>query len=170
MRTDTTALIVPLLPLQTLLQPFLLEHIRSPAAQVPPHITLHVPFLPLISITSKVLDDIGQLCAVISPFAVRLATFKRFPLAGVVYLQPEPTEPFLELSRAIQRRYPEAPPDFPDPVMHLTLAYGYAATELDNIEHLFTQLYSQHLPLEAEATTVSLYVKQDNIWREHLIN
>ncbi|MBA3468791.1 MAG: 2'-5' RNA ligase family protein [Herpetosiphonaceae bacterium] len=169
MRPDLTALIVPLHQLTPLLQPFLLQHVQSPAATVPPHITLHMPFLPATAITPRVLSDLAQLCAATPAFDSKLGNLSRFPQAGVLYLEPDPDTALLALSTEIQRRYPEAPADFPEPIMHLSLSYAYAAADLDRIERLFKQAYQQDLPLNAAATSVSLYVKRNNVWHEHTV-
>ena len=69
-----------------------------------------------------------------------LATL-RFPDA-VLYLAPEPDEPFRQPTMAIWHRYPETPPDsgkWPDIVPYLSVAWVKDEQLLDRIADDFAQ-------------------------------
>jgi hypothetical protein len=170
MPPDATALAMPLRQLSPLLQPFLLEHVQASAARVPPHLTIHLPFLPFDAITESVREDLARLFASVACFPVTLRHTNRFPQAGVLYLEPDDPAPLLAISSAVWGRFPAAVPDFPEPIMHLTIAHGnHDAAALDRLEDIFHRRYGNLLPFHATASEVVLYVKQDNEWQEHLV-
>ena len=170
MRPDATALAIPLRQLSPLLQPFLLEHVQSSAAKVPPHLTIHLPFLQFDAITENVQEDLARLFAAHAGFTVTLRHTNRFPQAGVLYLEPDDPGPLLAISSAIWQQFPAAVPDFSEPTMHLTIAHGnHDAAALDRLEDLFHRRYGHLLPFHATASEAVLYVKQDNEWQEHLV-
>ena len=85
------------------------------------HITLLGPWLANPSQTD--LDTVARIMATAEPFEVTLATIETFP-DGLIYLRPEPDEPFRELTAALVDAFPHCPPyagEFPNPVPHLTL-------------------------------------------------
>ena len=74
---------------------------------------------------------------------------------------PEPTESFHNLSEAIREEFLlEA---VGRPVFHLTLA-GWHPSELDRIEQTFRVRYADQLPIEAQATDISLYERVGQMW------
>ncbi|NUP83938.1 MAG: 2'-5' RNA ligase family protein, partial [Nonomuraea sp.] len=92
----------------------------SAAEGVPAHVTVLYPFLPFELVDTSAL---AELFAAWASFDVEFRGFGHFP--GVLYLAPEPAEPFRELTTAVAERWPEAPPyggAFPDVVPHLTVA------------------------------------------------
>jgi 2'-5' RNA ligase superfamily len=109
-------------------------------AGVPMHVTLLYPFAPPFLIDEALLSD---LFGGFEPFDYRLGALRSFD-DGTVYLAPEPAEPFVRLTWAVRRRWPEYPPyggDLRDPVPHVTVPPGHADRE--RIETL--------LPLEGRA-------------------
>src|SRR5262249_10545663 len=73
------------------------------------------------------------IAAAAEPFSFRLVRIERFP--EVLYLAPEPAQPFVQLTQAFARRFPDFPPyggQFSSVVPHLTVAHAPAA-ELDRI-------------------------------------
>lgn len=136
-----TALLVPLpgLPLT-----------RPPAGAPPHHVTVVYPFIGLRRVDERLRRDLQETFGELPAFDVRLTAVRRFP--GVLYLAPEPAEPFVRLTEAAVRRWPDHPPyggRFEQVVPHLTLAEGPAPAGL--IEQV-TAL----LPLTARAEQVSL--------------
>jgi len=128
---------------------------------MPPHITVRSPFKPAGSIDAQVLNTLEAICAAFPQFAFTLARTNRFTDPGVLYLMPEPVDPFITLHRHIQTHFPVNPQD--DPVMHLTLA-GWHPTELDQIEAEFYREYGDRLPVGARATKICLFEQRENQW------
>jgi 2'-5' RNA ligase superfamily len=89
---------------------------------LPPHITVLFPFLPARRVDDAALvDTLGAFPA----FDFALTAIGRFP--GVLYLTPEPAAPFLALTEACVRRWPDHPPyrgAYAEVIPHLTLAEG----------------------------------------------
>lgn len=156
---DITAIVV-VVPEAAFTQPF---RVKYTSALMPAHITLHVPFKIRKQIDEKVLNTLAELFKAYSQFSFTLTRTARFSDTGVMYLVPEPAESLLALSRAIQARYPDTPPDYPDPIMHLTLGLC-KPQELDRLEQEFNHEYGARLPIKANATEVCIFEQNDNAW------
>jgi len=85
------------------------------------HITLLGPWLP--APTEAELEQVAQVLDAVPAFDFTLAEFGEFP-DGLIYLRPEPVEPFAQLTAQLVAAFPQCPPyggAFPQPVPHLTL-------------------------------------------------
>ncbi len=101
-----------------------MDHDPSASAGIPPHVTLMYPFLPPAHLTEQVVNELERLAANVTPFDFVLTNVREFG-QGVVYLEPEPAEPFVTLSNEIGRRFGLLPfgGEFGDVLLpHLTLA------------------------------------------------
>jgi len=93
--------------------------------EMPPHVTVLYPFRRSRRLEPDVEAALGEIASDARPFDVTLARIGRFP--GVVYVAPEPAAPFIALTEACVRRWPEHPPfggRFAEVVPHLTLQEG----------------------------------------------
>jgi 2'-5' RNA ligase len=91
---------------------------------IPPHVTLLHPFAPAEAIDDCV-ERLGELFAAVPIFEVTFRELRRWP--GMLYLAPEPPEPFASLTEAIVERWPAYPPYegiHETVIPHLTVAYG----------------------------------------------
>jgi 2'-5' RNA ligase len=107
----------------------------DPAAAlgVPAHVTVLFPFMAPERIDAAVLGQAQAILSAVAPFAFRLTRIDRFP--GVLYLAPEPAEPFIALTHAFARAFPEFPPyggQFATVVPHLTVGH-VEDPELDRV-------------------------------------
>ena len=119
-----SVVLVPALDVGQLVRELRIQYDPSAAAGVPPHITLMFPFIPPSDLTEAIVDSLGTLISTTRGFEFVLARVKQFE-QGVVYLEPEPAEPFAQLTREISRQFQILPfgGDFGDePVTHLTVA------------------------------------------------
>ena len=96
--------------------------------------TLLHPFIPAEAIDERCLAELRSLFAASARFDVRFETVRRWP--GMLYLAPEPPEPFARLTEAIAERWPDYPPYeriHDEVIPHLTVAYGddQLLTEVD---------------------------------------
>src|SRR5262245_51163884 len=158
MLLNESALMVLVPEAEPLVKPFRDRYDPSAAAGVPAHITLLYPFKHPDEVDQMVLDDLNQCFHRCAPFRFALAPIRRFPDA-VLYLAPEPDEPFRELTLAIWDRYPETPPyggKWPDIVPHLSVAWVKDEHQLDSIAADFAQSSRERLPIRATATEVAL--------------
>ena len=80
----------------------------SAALGVPAHITLLHPFMAPERVDASVLERVTAIARSLAAFRFRLASIARFP--GTLYLAPVPAEPFVALTRALWREFPEHPP------------------------------------------------------------
>lgn len=101
-----------------------MDHDPSASVGMPPHVTLMYPFLAPRALTEQVIQALERLVGNAPPFDFTLARVREFE-QGVVYLEPEPAEPFIRLTSDIARSFGLKPfaGEFGDvPVPHLTLA------------------------------------------------
>lgn len=99
----------------------------KPSVGVPAHITLVFPFVPALQLDQGVIASLAEIVGGVDAFEFELREPARFP--GTLYLAPKPASPFIRLTEAIVRRFPEYPPyegEFESVVPHLTVAHGDA--------------------------------------------
>lgn len=135
------------------------------AAGVPAHITVLFPFISPDLITN---NDLARTTATFQrfrPFEFKLERVGRFPES--LYLVPEPSEPFISLTKAIAREFPEYPPyggKFTEIVPHLTVANRSA--ELSTIaEKELSEIMKELGPIHAVCNVVELYENSSGHWR-----
>jgi hypothetical protein len=136
----------------------------SASAGIPAHVSIIFPFLDIDRISTAVIEDLRTLIGARGPFTVRFDECRRFP--GVLYLAPEPDQPFRALTESMARRWPEAPPyagQFTDVIPHLTVADGPPPGVFDEVEAALTE----QLPITATISSVSLFVSDGDRWRHH---
>ena len=126
-------------------------------ASVPSHITLYHPFFAPDETTPEVRRRIAEVAAATPRFDFTVSSVSRFP-AGLMYLAPEPADPFLDLIAGLRQEFREVSPywDQYDEVMpHLTVAdpaVGDAAAHLARIEAII----SEQLPIRCAAHDIVL--------------
>ena len=138
----------------------------SAAAGVPAHITLLYPFKPPDEVDQAVLRRLRCCFQRFAPFRFSLAPIRRF-IDGVLYLTPEPDEPFRQLVLAIWDQYRETPPyggKWPDIVPHLSVAWVKDEQQLDRIADDFAKASHGRLPIPATAAQVTLMEKRSGHW------
>lgn len=156
-----TAIIVPLeLPAP-------LERIRQAGdpmtrLDVPAHVTLLFPFMPRDTVGETDIEAVAAIVARQPAFEVALADVRRFPsseggLDAVLWLAPEPAEPFVRLTSAIATAYPAYPPyggDHDEVIPHLTMATADPA-QFDRLEAEIRA----HLPVRRAVDRAALLVE-----------
>ena len=89
------------------------------------HITVLYPFIDSRKLVEAMDVALAECFAAAEPFDFVLRDVQRFP--SVVYLAPDPADPFVALTHAVVERWPERLPyegRFGSVVPHLTVAYG----------------------------------------------
>jgi 2'-5' RNA ligase len=134
----------------------------KPSNGVPAHVTILFPFARAAQIDGSLLDELQALFARLPAIRFDLREARRFP--GVLYLAPEPPDPFVSLTEVVVASYPGFPPyggEFDSIVPHMTAAEGDAAV-LDEAEADIRHA----LPIAAEANEVVLLEEtQPNLGR-----
>ena len=133
---------------------------------VPAHITVLVPFMAPDQVTPSVLVEIQAALSHVPSFAFSLNQVRRFP--ATAYLAPEPTEPFIALTKALVRTFPEFPPfrgEHESIVPHLTIANGNASEAEAAAAELQAVVQSKG-PVSGFCSSVSLLENSSGLWRE----
>lgn len=129
---------------------------------VPLHVTLLYPWV-VPELVEGARPRLDAVVAAHPPFSFTLTELRTFPRA--VWVAPEPPEPFVALTRAIEAAFPETPHwggAFEDVIPHMTLADGVEEGELAaTLERLRAQV-EPYLPLECVAREVALLVEQED--------
>jgi hypothetical protein len=132
-----TALLVPVAAAEPLVRKH--RHATDPVAPlgVPAHITVLYPFVPPDDVDQSVCDGITDVLADVQEFDFSLTGVRSFP-DGVLYLTPEPTQPFVAITEALTAAWPEYPPyggayDEVIPHLSVAMANGSSADELETV-------------------------------------
>lgn len=132
----------------------------DPAARqaMPPHITVLYPFVPRDEYGPETRATLAGVVAEHPPFDYALSTLGRFP--GVVYLAPEPSRPFVELTEAIAGRLglPPYGGRFDTVVPHLTVAMRR------RLPRRYARALRATLPIRSEARTIEVLAEEDRGW------
>jgi len=146
-----SAVLVPVPEADAVVGRWRLAHDPVAAAGVPAHITLVVPWLRPDSIRPADLDALDAELADSKAFDFDLARVEWFG-RRVLWLAPEPAQPFLELTNRLAARFGTPPweNEFDDVVPHLTVAQDGEAEQLDRI----ARELAARLPLHCRAEEV----------------
>ena len=162
MHEGETGLILHIPEAEPVVGPWRSRHDSQAPLGVPAHVTVLYPWIPIDLLTSDDRDAVAGIVAGMSPLELTFAAFGRFP--GVLWLDPQPTEPILALTRTLARRWPKYPPyggDFGDhPTPHLTISDTEDPDELGHI----TSDIEQALPLQSRVDRLTLLVHRDDRW------
>jgi 2'-5' RNA ligase len=126
---------------------------------MPPHVTVLFPFLDLEALDAGVREDLAAIAAAAPAFDVALRGTGRFP--NVLYLMPDRAAPFVQLTRAVEARWPDHPPyggAYDAVIPHLTVCQGEQPPGLE-------QQVQALLPVHARAAELWLMAEQrDGSW------
>ena len=140
-----------------------LQHTYDAPRGIPPHVTLLFPWIPVEELTEEAEERLARMIGEAEPFEVAFARAARWP--DVLYLEPDPSEPFTELTGAIAAEWPEHPPyeGGHEIVMpHLTVAEG----EDDLLEWIRVEVEPQ-LPVQTRIGEAKLYTEDETgRWHE----
>jgi 2'-5' RNA ligase len=133
-------------------------------AGIPAHVTILFPFVEPGRL-GEVEGRLAELVAGTPAFELRFPRTARFP--DVLYLEPEPAEPFAALTHAVESEWPDQPPyggQYETIVPHLTVAESGDSALLDRI----AADVEPQLPVETHVREASVFVEDhDGRWHEH---
>ncbi|BBH69589.1 hypothetical protein ACTI_62740 [Actinoplanes sp. OR16] len=121
---------------------------------IPAHITVLYPFLSPAQLTPAVLAAVRLVAAGVPRFFLSLDRIAWFT-DRVLWLAPDPAEPFRELTNRIATRFPQAQPYegvFDEVVPHLTVGHDHPKADLDAA----AEQVRPHLPIRARVTSLRL--------------
>ena len=159
-----SALLVPVPTAEPVVGPWRELLDPSAALGVPAHITVMYPFLDPERIDPQLVSRLSVMFAAIPAFGFRLTAVRWFQPA-VLWLAPEPSQPFHALTLAVMTEWPALKPyggAFEETVPHLTVG------ETETIEQLAKAATAVEtaLPLSCEASVVALMAgSADARWR-----
>lgn len=126
-----SAVLIPVPQADSVVGRYRFEHDPVAAAGVPAHVTLVVPWLPPGEITDEDLAELEEELAGVAAFDFELTRVDWFG-RRVLWVAPEPAEPFLKLTHRIADRF-NTPPwedEFDEVIPHLTVAHASDGVEL----------------------------------------
>jgi 2'-5' RNA ligase len=127
------------------------------------HVTVLYPFVPVAHLVAADRATLAGIARAVEPFDVRFERVRRID-DGVVWVEPEPAEPFRRLTAAVHARWPDYPPyegRFDEVIPHLTIVESDVVS-LAPIE--VAALAS--VPFIARASRMELW-RQDDAGRWH---
>jgi 2'-5' RNA ligase len=122
---------------------------------VGPHVTILFPFLPCAELGPPARAELAAMARAVPVFTVRFERVRRFP--DVVWLEPEPADPFATLTAAVAGRWPDHPPYggvHETVIPHLTVVESEVAA-LDDVEAIARRA----TPLERRAERLELWCR-----------
>jgi 2'-5' RNA ligase len=133
-------------------------------AGIPAHVTILFPFVEPRRL-GETEDRLAEIIRGTPAFDLVFARAARWP--EILYLEPEPAEPFAALTRAIEREWPDQPPyggAHETIVPHLTVAESEDSALLDRI----AAEVEPYLPIGTRVREASLFVEDhEGRWHEH---
>lgn len=156
-----SALLIPVPEADTVVGRWRHEHDPVAAAGVPAHITLVVPWLPPAEITEADLAELDAELADVKAFDFVLTRTDWFG-RRVLWVAPEPSAPFLELTNRLADQFGTPPWDdeFDEVIPHLTVAHASDGVELVPI----ADAVGASLPLRCHAREVWVMVGDGVRW------
>lgn len=124
--TPTSVLLVPVQAAEGTIDHFRRRLDPTRRHGMPAHVTVLVPFAPPAALDGDVLGELRSLFAGVAPFEFHLRRTRWFE-RRVLFLEPEPSEPFRQLTLSVVDRFPQYPPyegAFDDVVPHVTVGEG----------------------------------------------
>ena len=126
--------------------------------------TVLFPFLACPDLDPGVRAELASIAGRMPAFEVRFERVRRFP--GLVWIEPEPAEPFTRLTAAVAARWPDHPPYggmFDVVIPHLTVVESEDAP-LDAVEDLARRV----VPFPGRAERLELWCQNAaGRWRPH---
>lgn len=127
------------------------------------HVTVLFPFAPVRRLGPEDRVALATIAGRIDPFEVRFERVRRFD-GELVWIEPDPAEPFLRLTADVADRWPAFPPyggRFETLIPHLTVV----ESETVPLEPIETEVRAA-APFSARATRMELW-RQDDAGRWH---
>jgi 2'-5' RNA ligase superfamily len=139
-------------------------HSKAGSEGMTPHVTLLVPFVSVPGLDRDVDARLRRVFATTEPFDYALARVDRFG-SQILYLAPEPSRPFVELTNALANEFPDFPPYegiHDDVVPHATVAESPDGELLSRI----TSDLEPQLPVACRAEVATIVERGNDLrWR-----
>jgi 2'-5' RNA ligase len=166
MSRSESALVVLVGEAEAVAKPFRDRYDPSAATGMPAHITLLFPFKAPDDVDDMTRGSLRDCFARFEPVRFSLPAIKRLS-SGVLYLAPEPDEPFRQLTLAIWNLFPQTPPyggKWPDIIPHLSIAWLADEVRLTGVADDFARAAEGKLPIRATASEIALMDNRSGRW------
>jgi 2'-5' RNA ligase len=159
-----SAILIPVPQAEPVVGPYRLEYDPVAAAGVPAHVTLIVPWLPPEEIDPADLTELHGALDSAEPFDFVLRRVSWFG-RKVLWLAPDPVEPFIKLTSLLADRFGTPPydDDFDEIVPHLTVAHASDGVELAGVAADLNGRLADH-PIQCQAQQVWVMVGDGQSW------
>jgi 2'-5' RNA ligase len=164
---NESAIVVTIPETETLVRPFRMQFDPSALLGIPAHVTILFPFKSPDQLSTDLISFLGDLFRELPSFNTLFKKVMQFPDA--LFLAPEPSEPFRQMTRLIASHFPDTPPyrgAFKEIVPHLTIAQISDPQQLIKIADDFQKLAHDKLPILARVNMVSLFENSSGYWKE----
>jgi 2'-5' RNA ligase len=162
-----TAIVIPVPEAERAVNLLRQAHTQDGAEGMPAHVTLIYPFTDDSQLDAGRISDVRALLEERPAFQFQLAEVRRFdnlPKESYVWLAPTPSQPFVEMVKALASVFPEHQPfdgAFTTIVPHLTIA---ASADEDLLDCVASQV-ADALPIKARAETARIMQHLGGRWR-----
>ena len=157
-----TAIVVLLPELEPLLGESRRGYTGDGARGMPPHVTLIFPFADSSDLGPR-MSVLAAVLGAFAPFELAFSDTARFP--GLLYVRPEPAQPFVAMTEALAAAFPDFPPyggEFAEVVPHVTVAEAN-----ENILAALENELAPRLPVQARVERAWLVENTTAGWRRH---
>lgn len=161
------ALLIAVPEAEPLVRRFRLEYDPSARLGVPAHITINYPFLPGVNPAEELPEALADLFANFGAFEFSFRRIGRFP--DLLYLPPEPDEPFKQLMQLVEGRFKDSPPyggEFDEIIPHLTVAQSGDDDVLEFVGRELERMSRRYFPMPCRAEQVWLMDNRFGTWRK----
>jgi 2'-5' RNA ligase len=163
-----SALVILVPEAESLVGDFRKQYDPSAAVGIPAHVTVLYPFKAPRDLSPDVLLSLKKLFAGFQEFQAAFTDLQRFP--NVLYLSPEPADPFRILIKTVAERFPETLPyggQFTEITPHLTVAHLEESDRLEAVASAFARAAEGRLPIPIRVQAVVLMENSGGLWRVH---
>lgn len=161
-----TSLVILVPDAEPVVSPFRQKYDPSAPQGMPAHITINYPFQADIPSYPELYAKLDALFSKYPPIQFSLVSINQFP--GVLYLEPAPVYPFIDLIQSVATEFPESPPykgEFSEAIPHLTVAQSDIGDEFKKIKSRFIEASIGDLPVQIKAKKISLMNNKSGIWK-----
>lgn len=161
-----SALVILVPEAEALVESFRNQYDPSAAVGIPAHVTVLYPFKAPGDLTPDVIHSLEQLFAEFPAFQAVFTELQRFP--NVLYLSPEPADPFRLLIKTVAARFPETLPyggEFTEIIPHLTVAQVNEPQQLEEIAAAFARAAKNRLPIPTRVKEIALMDNGGGYWQ-----
>jgi len=162
-----TALVILVPEVDSFVQSLRRKYDPAAAGSIPAHITINYPFLPYGYLDTPLLHRLSTIFASFQTFDFTLNEIGNFP--GVIYIKPDPEDPFHLLVNTIAEEFPESPPYggmYKELIPHVTIAHSGFIENYSIVEKGIDKKLKELLPISSFASQVSLLEYQNSSWQQ----